>query len=269
MRKTRIILLVMGVGLGVLFQSYLLSAQMKTKSGSLSQSVPSTQVRVENPKSKYYQIQNKSQIPNPKQILNPNDQIEGGKSIRKEVPSPGKTKEGEPYDYEGPVGPPRSNPYWAFFKAAASLLLIIVLIYLTIFSLKFFWGKRGRLTPHSNLINLWESSYLSPNKSVHLVEVAGKMLVLGSTEKSLSLLSEITDEETIKLIKGNKGEGVNNIQPFKNYLDVFAQRLKIHKAQGEQTGESTPSGERLKSRISNILEEVRGLKSRVKNRKLD
>jgi flagellar biogenesis protein FliO len=81
-----------------------------------------------------------------------------------------------------------------------------------------------------NFINLLGSIPIAHNKYLQLVEVAEKVLLLGVTENSINILTEIIDKEKIDIIKTNQSKilGENGF-PFRFYLGKMLDKFKLEK----------------------------------------
>lgn len=108
---------------------------------------------------------------------------------------------GQPGEYLSYQEPKPSGASWVSTLAyvitlGATFLLVIGLAY---FTSRFLGQKMGRVTVgNDNRIVL--TLPLGPNRAVHVVEIAGKFLVLGVTDHNISLLQEINSEDqTAKL----------------------------------------------------------------------
>ncbi len=69
---------------------------------------------------------------------------------------------------------------------------------------KRFMGDQG-IVGGGPAIRLMGGLRLGPGKSVVLVELAGEVLVLGSTSKELTLLTRIEDAHRIELLRPSSG----------------------------------------------------------------
>ncbi|MCX8092805.1 MAG: flagellar biosynthetic protein FliO [Candidatus Goldbacteria bacterium] len=87
-----------------------------------------------------------------------------------------------------------------------SLLFIIGLIYLTIIALKYFYGKSMLLFKSQGLIKIIAREYIDSKKIIYLIDVANKILIVGSGNNELVLLSEINDKETVENIRQQADE---------------------------------------------------------------
>jgi flagellar biogenesis protein FliO len=80
------------------------------------------------------------------------------------------------------------------WQMLASVLIIAVLGAVAYFGVRRF-APKFRLTPRRD-IHLMETLPLGARKSLHLVEVGGKKLLLGSCRESISILTELDDESS-------------------------------------------------------------------------
>ncbi len=90
------------------------------------------------------------------------------------------------------------NFFVLILKAVFSLLIITGLIY---FVLRFFLSGQRWLTKQQGLIRVIGTHPLTPNKYIQIVEIGNKLLVLGISDHSINLLTEIIDKEVIDSIK--------------------------------------------------------------------
>ena len=96
--------------------------------------------------------------------------------------------------------PAAAGGIYSFLKVILGLAVIVILIYLTVFLLRFFNKNKVntgvRLKAGKNLIKVLDSANISANKSIQLVSVAGKMIIIGVTDNMISFLSEIAPGKT-------------------------------------------------------------------------
>lgn len=89
---------------------------------------------------------------------------------------------------------------WQFFLKLLFVISVVVLFFFTLFKLKFFSFFKN-LFVYSNtnkqkkLINPIENYHFDPRKKISLIRIAGRVLVLGITQESIQLITEIEDEE--------------------------------------------------------------------------
>jgi flagellar biogenesis protein FliO len=97
--------------------------------------------------------------------------------------------------------PAAGSGIYSFLKVILGLAVIVILIYLTVFLLRFVNKNRVnsggiRLKAGKNLIKVLDSANISTNKSIQLVSVAGKMIIIGVTDNMISFLSEVAPGKT-------------------------------------------------------------------------
>lgn len=90
------------------------------------------------------------------------------------------------------------NFFVLILKAVFSLLIITGLIY---FVLRFFLSGQRWLTKQQGLVQVIGTHPLTPNKYIQIIEIGNKLLVLGISDHSINLLTEIIDREVIDSIK--------------------------------------------------------------------
>jgi len=127
------------------------------------------------------------------------------------------------------------NLFTLIAKTIFSLLIITGLIY---FILRFFWKSQRWITKQQGFIQIIATQYLAPNKYIQLIEIGNKLFVIGVSDQSINLLTEIDDKEVIDSIKTQVSR-----QEDKMSLS-FIQHLK-EKFHGQEI-DQTSSEEKLK-----------------------
>lgn len=88
-----------------------------------------------------------------------------------------------------------NNSLNSVLKAIMGFAVVVILIYLTIFLLRFINKNRtisgSKIKNSKNLIKVIESANIAPNKSIQLVSIAGKMIIIGVAEKEINFLTEL------------------------------------------------------------------------------
>jgi len=105
-----------------------------------------------------------------------------------------------------------------FFATAIrmfSALLLVLGIFLGSFYVLRRLLKRDGVTQGTSLMRTLDKTYLGVKKSVTLVAVCDKILVLGVTNDRISLLSEIDDPDSVVKLKQT---GSGPPMSFKNHL---------------------------------------------------
>lgn len=109
-----------------------------------------------------------------------------------------------------------------FFRTAAALLLILAVVY------GISWAMKRMLAPRRGIQNravvtIAGSAFLGPKKSIYLVDVQGKRLVLGVTDSAITMLTELEIPETNEAdgASGRTVSGGIKSAGFKQILDSF------------------------------------------------
>ncbi|MEN6413180.1 MAG: flagellar biosynthetic protein FliO [Veillonellales bacterium] len=96
-----------------------------------------------------------------------------------------------------------SFSWWSTIGYVFSLLLTFALVIgLAYFTSRFLGQKMGRLSVTDDQ-KILATLPLGPNRAVYVVEIAGKCLVLGVTDHSISLLQELTESEQIEKMRAH------------------------------------------------------------------
>ncbi|MDH5719114.1 MAG: flagellar biosynthetic protein FliO [Spirochaetia bacterium] len=87
---------------------------------------------------------------------------------------------------------------WQFIKTLLVLFGLIVFFY---FIWKVFLFKRNLPILAANVFKLWHEFPVQPNKSLQIIEVGNKFLILGISEAGIQLVTEISEKSAIDQIK--------------------------------------------------------------------
>jgi flagellar protein FliO/FliZ len=103
-----------------------------------------------------------------------------------------------------------------YARIVSTLLIVIALIIVTVFILRKKYGLKTNLGKGKKCIQIIEHLSLGVKKSIVLVEVPGKHLLIGVTNDKIGLISEIANEDvadtdrTINDAADSKGESISN-----------------------------------------------------------
>ena len=112
----------------------------------------------------------------------------------------------------------------------AKLVAVIALIYATAAVARRYLLRAPSFS--RSAVRVLDTTSLAPKKSVYLLEIGSRVLVVGSTESSLSILAEFTDpEEVAALVARTRSSG----PAFQRYLDFSMGRGRlVDSAAGDQ-----------------------------------
>ncbi|ODS30712.1 MAG: Flagellar biosynthesis protein, FliO [Candidatus Scalindua rubra] len=108
-----------------------------------------------------------------------------------------------------------------YTRVASTLLIVIALIFATVFVLKKKYGVKTNIGRGKKFINIIDYTPMGVKKSIFLVKVPGKHLLLGVTNDKIALLTEIASEDI-----SDNGETVNKSE-FLNYIKKSLSQKQI------------------------------------------
>ncbi len=82
------------------------------------------------------------------------------------------------------------TPASMIWEVFIKLILVVVLLYIFLFLLRAWQGKRVGGAKVKNLY-IEESVHLSPRQALHLVKVGSRNLLIGATDQNLNLIAEV------------------------------------------------------------------------------
>ena len=120
--------------------------------------------------------------------------------------------------------------WWSTFTYIASLFVVFLIVVLMAYYASRFLGGRFGKALQGNGGRILENLALGPNRSACVVELGGRVFLLGVTEHSITLLREIEDPEEIEEIRARAreessllGTGIFNEQL--SALDALTKRI--------------------------------------------
>ena len=125
-------------------------------------------------------------------------------------------------------------------KVALALVLVIGAIYLTLYLLKRGMGRRISRGTRGDLIQVIETTYLAPKRSLSVVRVGDKGALIAMSETSINLLMEIDNlEEKLKVRTSKSREEetgfVSALKRAKGQLTALMSRgVELNSASGEK-----------------------------------
>lgn len=118
-----------------------------------------------------------------------------------------------------------------YARVVSTLCIVIALIVVTVFVLRKKYGIKTSLGKGKKRIQIIDHLSMGVKKSIVLVKVPGKHLLIGATNDRIGLISEIANEDVVgidEIINGNadsKGEGISN----KDFLSLMKESYLKHK----------------------------------------
>jgi len=119
------------------------------------------------------------------------------------------TPESEPaYEYDEPDLAPRKISYTALVLRTIAILAVIVIGIYILF--RILVKNKARVIADTDMINVLGTYPLASNRLLQIVEIAGKILILGVTDSSINLIMSVEDKEhadRIKLMSSQESKG--------------------------------------------------------------
>jgi flagellar protein FliO/FliZ len=93
------------------------------------------------------------------------------------------------------------TPTMAIVKMISALIVVIFCIYFGIYLLKRLMNRRLAANGGRQNLEVLETSFVGPKKQVSLIRVADRSVLIGITESNISVLSELSEEETAVVLQ--------------------------------------------------------------------
>jgi len=100
----------------------------------------------------------------------------------------------------GATGTGIGSAYGSLVKMIVALVVVIACIYGGMFLLGRVLGKRGKGVNSGRNLEVLESTYVGPKKTVSLVRIGEKAVLVGVTDNGISLLTQLDQTETASLL---------------------------------------------------------------------
>ncbi len=95
----------------------------------------------------------------------------------------------------------------SFLSMLFTLALILGLLFAAVYFLKRFFPDSTLRFSDNKIINIVSTRYINRKNSILIVEILGKVVVIGASENQLSYLTEISEENALKRIAALKAGG--------------------------------------------------------------
>jgi flagellar biosynthetic protein FliO len=115
----------------------------------------------------------------------------------------------------------------SFLSMVSALAVILGLLFGAVYFLKKFFPDSASRFSDNKIINIISARYVNRRTSIMVVEVLGKVVVIGSSENQLSYITEISDEKVLDRLERFK---TNNNAPqnrFSMRTNKISDRIKM------------------------------------------
>jgi flagellar protein FliO/FliZ len=161
-------------------------------------------------------------------------------------------------------GAEQPSVFWQFVRTLLTLAVLLGIFYGVFRLYKF---KRELPTQNFSAVSSIYEFPLGQNQRLQILEIAGRLMILGVSEQSVQLISEITDKYTIDRIKLDCAE--DSKAPRADFLTELSRAIKTNITErfGKKNSsnfmmpDATNSSESLETQRQSSLERLRKLKS--------
>jgi flagellar biosynthetic protein FliO len=141
--------------------------------------------------------------------------------------------------YTDPTEPVSAVPWWTFSAdLLVKLAFVLLLIYGSLWLLRRL-TQNGPRRPGHMLVSIVEQTMLAPGRSVYLLELGNRMLLVGSTATQISTLAEISDPAEVAELQGLRHSEHESPSPFATQLRSLLDRSTWR----QSTSSPAPGGE--------------------------
>ncbi|MDH7603114.1 MAG: flagellar biosynthetic protein FliO [Armatimonadota bacterium] len=106
-------------------------------------------------------------------------------------------------------------------RILVSFVVVVGLAYLTMSLLRRYGGFGSAQIQEQRAMRVVASLSLGPGRSLHLVEVGSRKLVVGSTATNITMLAELVESDLASAPAAGSGEQWYNSRSFKDHLTAF------------------------------------------------
>lgn len=103
--------------------------------------------------------------------------------------------------YKEPQAPESPSTTAMFIKMIASLCLVLSFVFALAWVAKHYLGRFNAIPGYSNAVRVLTTGSIGGKKLISVVDIAGEILILGVTDERITLLSNISDKESIGRIR--------------------------------------------------------------------
>jgi len=103
--------------------------------------------------------------------------------------------------FKEPQAPEAPSMTAMFIKMIASLSLVLCLVFALAWVAKHYLGRFNAIPGYSNAVRVLTTGSIGGKKQVSVVDIAGEILILGVTDSKITLLSNVSEKESIDRIR--------------------------------------------------------------------
>jgi len=121
----------------------------------------------------------------------------------------------------------------SLLKMISALAVVLGVMLACLWAARKFMNNKGAGVDDGQMIRVLSTRYLGPKSSILLLDVLGNVIVVGVTGTQISMLTTITDEESLERLRAPRS-GDSSSQPFLDQITLYKRKLKTLSMVGSQ-----------------------------------
>ena len=121
----------------------------------------------------------------------------------------------------------------SLLKMISALAVVLGVMLACLWAARKFMNNKGKGVDDGQMIRVLSTRYLGPKSSILLLDVLGNVIVVGVTGTQISMLTTITDEESLERLRAPRS-GDSSSQPFLDQITLYKRKLKTLSLVGSQ-----------------------------------
>ena len=113
----------------------------------------------------------------------------------------------------------------SLLKMVSALAVVLGIMLAGLWAVRKLMKKTGTGVDDGHAIRILSTRYLGPKSSIMLVDVLGSVIVVGVTGSQISMLTTITDEDSLDRLKSSRA-GERDPQAFLDQITLYKRKLK-------------------------------------------
>jgi flagellar biosynthetic protein FliO len=122
----------------------------------------------------------------------------------------------------------------SLLKMVSALAVVLGIMLAVLWAVRKLMKKTGTDVDDGHAIRILSTRYLGPKSSIMLVDVLGSVIVVGVTGSQISMLTTITDEDSLERLKSSRS-GDGGSQAFLDQITLYKRKLKTLSLVGSQS----------------------------------
>jgi len=124
------------------------------------------------------------------------------------------------------------TPLGSIIKMISALIVVLFCVYFGLYFLKRLMNRRGAKGGSASALEVLDTAYVGQKKSISLVRVAGRSVLVGVTDTQISMLTELSAEETEAVLAEQPNTEIG--ESFGRILSSAAGRIREMRPQRRQ-----------------------------------